>query len=192
MLEAARDHLSQSTQLARQIPDFYSLIFGGGQLGQCLLDRGEIEPALAILEESRQISRQHNIRGNAVTPHYHGLMKAYLLLAGRTERALKVKWLAKASGASRDVRKQARSFRGGLPEALLLNGHLARLKGNPAKTRRLWQRSLQEAEQMGMQSMLALAHREIGQYFGEQEHLARAEAIFLELGVVEKPARIIR
>jgi tetratricopeptide (TPR) repeat protein len=167
LFQQAHDHLLESTQLAKQIPDYYSILFAGGQLGQCLLAQGEFEPALAILEESREFSVQHHMRGNALTPVYQGLMKTCLMLAEQDEPPQKGKWLAKAKAASRDVRRQTRAFRGGLPGALLIEGHFERLKGNPGKAQRLWQRSLAEAERMGMRHMAGLAHMELGRISGD-------------------------
>jgi len=115
-----------------------------------MLWQGLSAQALVILEANREAAAERRIRGNAMTPVYHGLAEAYMQLAEQGNQAEKNIWMRKAKRACRAALKQARAFRGGMPEAKRLRGRYEWLQGRSATARKWWERSLAEAEKMGM------------------------------------------
>jgi len=76
----------------------------------------------------------------------------------------------------------AKFLRPAKPEALRLQGRYVWLKANTAQAQSWWAKSLAEAETLGMPYELGPTHLEMGQRLGERTHLAKAEAIFDQLG----------
>ena len=107
---------------------------------------------------------------------------AYLQAAEQSETIGRAAWLKKAGRACRAGMKLRKAFHPGKPEALRLQGRYEWLKGNTVQAQRWWQKSLAEAEALGMRYELGLTQLEIGQRLGEGVYLEKAEAIFTELG----------
>jgi tetratricopeptide (TPR) repeat protein len=181
-LDEARAHLEQAIKLAGMVPDHYSGVLASGELVQCLTRQGEFARALAVLDTGEQLRAQFQSGGDSYTHLVHGQAEAYLLQVEQAGPSQKEEWLRKAKRACRAALKQVKAFYPGAPEAMLLQGRYEWRRGKPEAARQWWSKSLAEAERMGMRYDEAMAHLEMGQRLGERTHLAKAEAIFAEIG----------
>jgi hypothetical protein len=91
-----------------------------------------------------------------------------------------------ARQACQFLHKYARGFPIGRPRAWLWQGLYDWLTGQSARARQAWQRSLNEAERLGMVYEQGQAHYQIGRHLAltepaRQIHLARAVRIFDQL-----------
>jgi len=112
-----------------------------------------------------------------------GLAEAYLLAAEQNDKSKRAEWLKRAGRACRAALQHSqKAVRSGLPEAMRLRGRYEWLRGKRATAQQWWQRSLAEAEALGMRYELGVTHLEMGQRLGERAHLEKAEAIFAEIG----------
>ena len=181
--QEARTALTRSEELANTVPDYMTQVEVLGQLGQLYLRQGELERALATLRESQRLSVKHNVvHAIYVTPLRNGLAEAYLLAAQRNDGTDRADWLRKAKPACRAALKHGKAFRGGLPEAMRLQGIYEWLRGKRAGARKWWQRSIDLAEELGQPYDLGMTHLEMGRRLGERAHLERAEALFGDIG----------
>ncbi|HEX7976466.1 MAG TPA: adenylate/guanylate cyclase domain-containing protein [Anaerolineales bacterium] len=181
--EAAVTHLQEAIELASANPDYYTLTFAAGELGLTHLGQGRLEQALEALEIGQQTSKDHKIRGNALSPVYHGLAQAYLLSVQRSSLSERKVWLQRAGQACRTAIGQGKAFLGGMPEAMRLQGRYEWLAGQPNAALSWWQRSLASAEQMGMGYELAMTYLEIGQSTGEPAQVEIAKSLLAEIGI---------
>jgi len=132
---------------------------------------------------SQRIGVEHNVGGNVATaPLINNLAKAYLLGAEQSEKIERASWLRKSGRACLAALKQSEACRPVMPEAMCLQGIYEWLRGKPAAARRWWQKSLVEAERMGLRYDAGMAHFEMGKRLNERAHLEKAEAIFAEIG----------
>jgi hypothetical protein len=97
--------------------------------------------------------------------------------------------MGKAKRACRVALKQGKTFCGGLPEAMRLQGRYVWLRGRRSAAQRWWQRSLALAEKLGARYELGMTHLEIGERLGDRAHLERAEALLAEIGTQEDLVR---
>ena len=65
---------------------------------------------------------------------------------------------------------------------MLFQGRYEWLRGKPAAARQWWNKSLAEAERLGMRYEAGRTHLEIGQRLGERQQLEKAEKVFAEVG----------
>jgi tetratricopeptide (TPR) repeat protein len=189
-LEVAISYQQKAIELAEAVPDILTRIGAGAKLAQSYLRLGKLQPALDALEASHQLSLRHK------EPHHFASLSnatadAYLFAAeqgpiGEPER---VKWKEKAGRACQSALKQGRAFRGRRAEALRLLGRYEWLSGRYAVAHKWWQRSLVEAEELGMRYELGRTHLEMGQRLGDRADLEKAEAIFSRIGVELELAR---
>jgi tetratricopeptide (TPR) repeat protein len=188
-LEQAISHQQKAIELAEAVPDILTRIGAGARLAQNYLRQGKLQPALDVLEASRQLSLEHK------EPHHYATLcnataEAYLLAAeqipfGKTGRA---EWMEKAGRACLLALKQSHTFRGRRAEAFRLQGRYEWLNGRPAGARKWWQRSLAESETLGMLFEMGMTHLEFARRLDERPHLEQAEAIFAKIGAKLDPA----
>lgn len=182
-LEEAVAHQQRAIELAEAIPDYVTRVTAGAELGLCYLHRGQLQPALAALEASRQLGIKHHVREPyALATLRNGLAEAYLVMAEQSDKSEGAGRLDKAQWACRAALKQAKGFRSKAPKAMRLQGRCEWLRGNAARAKRWWQKSLAEAEAMGLRYDLGMTHLEMGERLNERAHAERAEAIFAEIG----------
>ena len=174
--------LERSAELADAVPDHDTSAADRGLLGQLYLRQGELEQALEALRESERLCAEHNVWTFNATPFRNGLADAYLLAAERSDGAERAASLTKAKRACRAALKHGKAFRGGLPEAMRLQGTYQWLRGKPAAARKWWGRSIDLAEELGQRYDLGMTHLERGRRLGDRAHLERAEAIFADIG----------
>ncbi len=183
-LEEAILHLKQAIDLAEAIPIFFARVDAGNALGQCYLRQGQWQNALNTMEANQRFIVEHNMRRNPFRNSIlsNNLAAAYLQAVEQSNLVDKDAWLKKAGGTCRAALKWGKTFRQGKSEAMRLQGRYEWLKGNTAQAQRWWQKSLAEAETLGMPYELGLTHWEIGRRLGERAHLEKAEAIFAKIG----------
>jgi tetratricopeptide (TPR) repeat protein len=181
-LDKARAHLERTVNIAMKVPDYYVGVLATGALGQCLARLGEFAQAQQVLENGAQLRAKYKGVGDAYTHLVHGQAETYLLQAEQASPSEKEEWLQKANRACQAALKQVKAFRPGAPEAMLLRGRYEGLRGKPEAARQWWNKSLAEAERIGMRYEAGMTHLEIGQRQGERAHLEKAEAIFAEIG----------
>jgi class 3 adenylate cyclase/tetratricopeptide (TPR) repeat protein len=184
-LEAAIAHLKEAVEVAEAVPYVSGRVNAGNALARCYLSQGQWQSALATLEANQRLIIEHKMRLHPVMHNvlFSSLAGTYLLAAEQSETVGRAAWLKKAGRACRAAMRYRKAFRPGKPEALRLQGCYEWLKGNTVQAQRWWQKSLAEAEALGMRYELGLTHLEIGQRLGEGVYLEKAEAIFTELGV---------
>ena len=156
-LTGAEEHLVRASDAARAIPDALLLVRGQALLGLCWLRRGNVDAAIAILEDADRIIRQRHIRTLHATTARNGRVEAYLAAA---ERAGPARWLDKARQASKESFRQARLDRGALPGAYRWRGSYEWSRGHAAAARVWWERSAVEAKAMGLPFELEQTHEE--------------------------------
>ena len=64
------------------------------------------------------------------------------------------------------------------------------LSGKPAVARKWWQKSLIEAERMGLQYDIGMIYLEMGQRLGGGGYLEKAETVFTKLGAMLEMAKV--
>ena len=139
--------------------------------------------ARAVLREGEEIGADR-----AAVPAFYsaslrnGLAEADLLAAEQSTGTERAEWLKKAGRACRAVLKHGKAFRGGLPEAMRLQGTCEWLRGKPGAAKQWWERSLSVAQEMGQRYDLGRTHLEMGRRLGQTEHLEQAAALFAEIG----------
>ena len=181
--EEAAVALKQSATLAQAIPDHMTHVEVLGELGQLYLQRGNLEQAWISLREGQRLYIEHNVvHAIFAAPLRNGLAEAHVLAAEYSKGTERAGWLRKAGPACRDALKHGKAFRGGLPEAMRLQGTCEWLRGKPAAAQKWWERSLSVAQEMGQPYDLGRTHLEMGQRLADQAHLERAEAIFADIG----------
>jgi tetratricopeptide (TPR) repeat protein len=181
-LEESIANLKKAIELAEAVPDYMYRIHAGGELGRSFLRKGELNPALSALEESRHFSIEHKMKGHCNRPLLMGLAEAYLSAAEQSDKDERIEWLKKARRACHDSIKQAKTFHPGMPEAMRLEGRYEWLNEKSSSAQRWWRRSLSFAEEKGLRYEEAKTHLEMGQRLKDRAHLERAEVIFEEIG----------
>jgi class 3 adenylate cyclase/tetratricopeptide (TPR) repeat protein len=183
-LEQAQDHLQAAIELFRGVPDFQSLAFAGGELGQCYLRQGEYGKAISLLEESEDLIVTRRLRGWLCTSPRIGLAEVYLIAAEQAAGAERSSLLEKAGRACRRALRQSRIDRGGLAASCRLWGTYEWQRGRRAAAERWWRRSLAVAEAQGARYELGRTCLETGRRTGDAALLQRASALFAEVGAV--------
>jgi len=182
-LDAAVASLEAAAELHRKIPEYRSLVASTGSLGRCYLRQGQLQRALAVLEEGDRLIAARRFRGSPPCNYLRTpWAEAYLLAAERAGEAERRDALKEARRACHLALKQGQVFVSGLPSAMRLRGTWEWLRGQPATALRWWQRSLASAEKLGARCDLGMTHLEIGRRTEDRAHLERAEAIFVEIG----------
>jgi len=180
--EEAHAVLAKGAEVASAVPDHWTHAQICGQLGQLHLAQGELEHAFTALRAGQCLRREHNVSYVHATPVCNGWAEAHLLATERSSEAESPDWLKKTRSACRTALKHGNIYRGGLPEAMRLQGTYEWLRGKSAAAQKWWQRSINLAEELGQPYDLGMTHLEMGRRLGERAHLERAEAIFAEIG----------
>jgi class 3 adenylate cyclase/tetratricopeptide (TPR) repeat protein len=192
-LEAAIDHLRGALEIAEASGNVFLRVQAANQLGQCYLHQAQWQTALNMLESNASFIAENNF-GRAPFPNAmlrNGLAGTYLLAAEQSDPQERNAWLKKAGHACRAALKWGKLLRPGMPEALRLKGRHEWLRGNTAQARRWWQKSLAEADKLGMPYELGLTHLEIGQRLDKRADMEKADSIFTRIGVDRDLARTI-
>lgn len=187
--DAALVSLRESATILRAVPDRQILLRSLGDTGFCLLRRGDIGGATAVLEEVSQLIAQHRVRG------YHShmlqwLLQAYLEHAERAAPSERAVWDPKIEATLKAFEAQARINAEAWPGLYRLRGRFAWLKGERARADAEWRTSLEWAERLGFVPELAWTHAEIGWWLSSREHLDQAAELFDRMGSHGELARM--
>ena len=188
-LEGAAEDLRRAIELFHAVPDYMHVAMAGGDLGQCYLRQGRLQQAVTMLEESCQLIAERGLHGLYLTPPLNGLAEAYVLAAEQAQETERPDWLKKARPACQAALKQGKANRGGLPEAMRLQGRYEWLNSKPESAQKWWQRSLVLAQELKERYELGLTHLEMGQRLGERAHVEQAEKILEQVGACLDVAR---
>jgi class 3 adenylate cyclase/tetratricopeptide (TPR) repeat protein len=182
-LQEAIACLQKALELAEAIPDYSYQVIARGDLGLCYLRQGNWQAALAELETCRRVGAEYHVSepGGRVMM-LNNLAEAYVFAAEHGDTSERAIWLNKARRACQTAIKASSACQIKVPKALRLQGTYEWLNGKPAKAQKWWQKSLVEANRMGLRYDVGMINLEIGQRLGEREHLEKAEAIFAEIG----------
>lgn len=180
-LNEAIVNLQRAIEVAEEVPDFHTQLGAGAWLGRCYLEKGQLEQALAVIEEKQEL---FSIHGTVVDAAYLGnsTSDVYLESAEQTTGKVRQAWLKKAKRSCRDTIKVARNNRPTLPDALMLQGRCEWLRGKPAAAQKWWENALNEAQSIGDLYLKGVIHYEIGRRLDDQEHLLLAESLLEEIG----------
>ena len=181
-LETAVAKMVQALELLRCVPDYQVISYASGILGRCYLRRGEVQQAVAVLEESGQLIDNQRLRGFSCVPVRLYLAQAYLAAAEKGEGIDRQISLRKAAKACRVALKQGKFDRGALVVAHRMQGTYEWLRNNHPSAQQQWQKSLALAERLGAFYELGLTRLEMGQRLEDPVHLKKAESIFAAIG----------
>lgn len=180
--QQAEVSLHQALTLLREVPDYFSVVWASGVLGQLYVRCGQMEQARAVLEAARQLSAARGVRGIQLLEVRKGLVEVCLPMAEEAMGQAQQVALQHTKQACRALWRACRYYATGRPHAYRAQGTYMWCKGNPAAARKWWQRSLQEAEAQGACWDLGRTHYEIGRRLGDAASLAQAITIFTDLG----------
>jgi tetratricopeptide (TPR) repeat protein len=181
-LETAVAKMVQALELLKSVPDYQVISYASGILGRCYLRRGEVQQAVAVLEESGQLIDNQRLRGFSCVPVRLYLAQAYLAAAEKAEGVDRQSSLGKAEKACRVALKQGKFDREAMVVAYRMQGTYEWLRNKHPSAQQQWQKSLALAERLGAFYELGLTHLEIGQRLEDSVHLKKAESIFAAIG----------
>jgi hypothetical protein len=168
--------------LTRALPDYGTFVAANAELGRCLADQGQPRRALAALEQSQRVMSEHRTGWGNDIPLALGLAELCVACGDDLLDEPHRRPRGEAQRACRDALRRAKSYRAGLPEALLLQGRRQWFAGRRGAAKRAWQRGLALARQMGQRYDQARLHGELGGCLGEAIHQRLAERLFEETG----------
>jgi tetratricopeptide (TPR) repeat protein len=179
--EGALESLRESVAILRPVPDRQILVRSLGDVGFCLLRRGDLIGATAALEEVGLIIADHQVRGYHALPLVW-LVEAYLEHLERASVSERGLWRAKVTIALRALERHARIDPEALPGLHRLRGRLAWLDGRPADAGAEWRTGIAAAERLRFIPEMAWTYAESGWWLSDREHLDRAAALFDRMG----------
>ena len=156
-------------------------------LGQIHLKAGNLEKAIATLEQSRAVIAANQLLHDFITGTYLILVEAYLE-AARTYPAQRRAFLRKASRPMAIGLILGKLFKNWLAHSLRVKGMHEWERGRKARARAWFQRSIEAATRLGARYDLAQAHLQLGKYLledqaeGALDHLEKAKRLFLAMG----------
>jgi tetratricopeptide (TPR) repeat protein len=189
-LQEAVAHLQTALELAQAIPDYLYQILGRGDLAVCYLHQGNWQAALAELETCRRVAVEHRVfEPSGLTTRLNNVAEAYLFAVEHGDASERGSYLSQAKRACQAATKAMARCPLKSPKAMRLQGTYEWLIGKPAAAQKWWQRSLVEAERMGLQYDVGMIHLEMGQRLDSRNHLEKAETIFADIGAELNLAR---
>jgi len=151
------------------------------EVSACHLRQGQLDRALDAVERSSRLIKDRRLMGYAVTRTIMVRAEVYLFAAEHASNADRKSTLKLAAKACRAAAKQGKAVRDdGAPDSLRLCGIYAWITGHRKTAQHLWNESIQVAESVGAQFVLAQTNLEIGRRLNSRPHLVRAEALFAE------------
>jgi class 3 adenylate cyclase/tetratricopeptide (TPR) repeat protein len=172
--DEASSLLNRAREVFEAAPDPVSLAHCLSDIGLCHLRRGELEPAIATLERSRELITAYRLRGDLTSQTYVGLAECLVQLAEVSSGADRKAALKRARRATRAALRHARFFPEAAPGGHRARGNYDWLRGRRRAALRHWHRSLLAAEQVGARSQAALTEAERHARLGSDETTKRA------------------
>jgi class 3 adenylate cyclase/tetratricopeptide (TPR) repeat protein len=176
-------YLEEAIRLARETSDYLDLSRPSVTLSRWYVRNGDWQRALTILEETRRMLRQHDVRepiANSLTAS--SLATACMLAAEQRAGPERSAWLRRAGQHCADALRRSRRLPAERIEALRVKGSYEFAQGRPASARSYWQQSRRTAEEVSMRYDAALTQWEMGRRLNEPTHCAPAERLLRELG----------
>jgi tetratricopeptide (TPR) repeat protein len=176
-LAAAIIHLQKAIELAEAIPDHIYRIFASSELGSCYLRQGDYNRACSELENCLRLrakQRMFEVSGYIVT--LNNLAEAQLYAAGQCTGSERAGWLRQARSTLRTAWRESPKFPVKTAQILRLQGTYDWLCGKSAAAQNWWQKSLAEAERMGLRYDLGINHLEMGQQLGARHRIEHPKA----------------
>jgi tetratricopeptide (TPR) repeat protein len=173
--------LREAEAILRSIPDRQILVSALGDLGYCLLRRGDLVAATTTLEQVAQLITTYEVRGF----HAHALywlLEAYIERFERASGAECPIWEQKIRTAMVNVERQARHDVEAQPGLARLRGRFHWLHDQHEKARAEWESSIALAEKLRFIPELAWTNAEMGWWLTSREHLDRAADLFRQMG----------
>jgi tetratricopeptide (TPR) repeat protein len=180
---AASKDFEETCTMYESLSDRRSLAGGLSLWALCLVELGDFEKALGLLERSRMLATKFRLTGLWATLPLMHTAEAYLRAAEQMPDAAGragVLSLAKAACA-RATRQGRRVADGSAAEALRLNGVYAWLAGDRLRAQQLWRRGIATAEGMNAKLALARLHHELGTHTGDAAQLEAARLMFAKM-----------
>ncbi|HWH85083.1 MAG TPA: adenylate/guanylate cyclase domain-containing protein [Burkholderiaceae bacterium] len=165
------------------LSDRRSLSAGLSLWALCLVELGDFDKALGLLERSRLLCIEYSLTGLWATLPLTYTAEAYLR-AGELnpDTAGRARALALAKPACARATTQGRRVAdGGAAEALRLNGVYAWLVRDRTRAQQLWKQGIATAEGMNAKLALARLHHELGTRTGDPAHLETARRLFAQM-----------
>ncbi|MDI6754068.1 MAG: adenylate/guanylate cyclase domain-containing protein [Thermodesulfobacteriota bacterium] len=181
-LDEAVAKMRQALDLLKSVPDYQVIVFASGILGRCYLRQGNIQQALAILEEGGQLIKNHRLRGFSCVPIWMSLAQTYLSAAEQVEEPGREAAMRKAKQACKIALNQEKFDRASRVAACRMQGTWEWLRGQSGRARKWWQQSLKAGDALGARYELGLTHLEMGKFLEDPAHLKSAEKIFGAIG----------
>ena len=130
-------------------PDLFNASRAGGRLGHCYLRLGDVDQAVATLEDHRHRIAAHHLRSIWCRNVWTGLAAAGLLIAEQAAESGRERALNEAKEACDAVLKHAKVDRGALCAGYRTRGTYEWLAGHRRKAEGWWRKSLAVAEDLG-------------------------------------------
>lgn len=155
-VDEAAAHLEQGAALSGAVPDHQAFVVARGNLALCLVEAGDLERALALLDETSRVVEV----GRLTTFKTEFLVASATALLAAADGGEDPARLRQVREACRAVQRQARLDRSAAPAALRVRGTSAWLAGKRGEAERLWHKSAAVAAALGLPYETALTERE--------------------------------
>jgi serine/threonine protein kinase len=168
--ETAVKEAQQAFQIAQKdSSDLFSLCFTEMLLGECLLTAGDIDAAIACLEEVKKTREEKNLMQDWLVGVYPLLARAYLeklYSNGSFANGIKLKNIKKLVRKGRKLAKRHPNF---IVPSLIVQAILSEVEKNKRAARHFFAEAIKMAEKQGAMLYLAQAHSEAVRAFLEDD-----------------------
>lgn len=182
-LDEALEALDAAVEPANEAHDYAVQMWIGSESGRCLMVQGRLEEALTALEESWRLHRVHKSLSLIWVSLHNAVAEVRLAAAEQSGEPPARERMRAARAACKAALKNARSFRGLMPEAMRLYAVYQWLRNKPDAARAWWGRSIGLARVIGQDYDLAVALREMGARTRDEKAQEQGSAILARIGI---------
>ncbi len=178
----------EALSLLKQSADLTTQIRAEGLLAFCRLLQGDVINARKGADKTAElIAAQPQPTSFNLFDGYSGMTEVYLTIWEQEPALADGDLKQRAAQGCRIMNNYANIFPIGRPRALLYRGQLDWLNDQREAAHQAWQRSLAQAEHLGMQLEAGLAHFELARHLPaedarRQDHLRQGRELFEQLG----------
>jgi class 3 adenylate cyclase/tetratricopeptide (TPR) repeat protein len=162
--DTALSEMAEAGVLAEQVHDYAIRIWAGVETARVRLRQDRLSEALEILEETRQYRETHDKISLVWVAYENPIAEVRLAAASAAQGTDRARLMKKAKHACRDAIRQAKKFRGLMPEAMRLLGHHQWLTGHSSRAQQTWRSAADLSEKTGQRYDHAAALIEIGRH----------------------------